>query len=76
MNPKLTSAQLYYLCQSWPFEALQTKSSPSSSPSTSVPPSCVLTSLVLLSFPSLAGPDSSNRRELPALLQRVCQLQC
>lgn len=39
-------------------------------------PSCVLTTSIFLSFLCQAGPDSPNWRELLALLQTVCQLQC
>lgn len=46
------------------------------SPSISTPLSCVLTTSIFLSFLSKAGPDSPNWRELLALLQTVCQLQC
>lgn len=46
------------------------------SPSISTSPSCVLTTSIFLSFLSQAGPDSPNWRELLALLQTVCQLQC
>lgn len=39
-------------------------------------PSCVLTTSIFLSFLCQVGPDSPDWRELLALLQTVCQLQC